>query len=764
MKIEQFTKQILSVVLSMLMILSSIFISYAAEGDELITNTNVAPSFASTDEVGIYAHATAGGESAEAWQKWETQSGMNSKKDVKYLFLPSISSDNQVELYNNYPDAVTIDDSITVEPYTSQVINYSSGTEITVARESKSYTMIIYKSDAEASVYVNDTTGVYTDCNGNTVESDFYSFLTANKENSVSGSSCAIVSSNGIQETTLKKIKGRGNTNWKHSDKKPFNLQFNSMTTIGNITSKKFSLISSAMDSTMLRNKIMYDLANEVGSPYAPNVSYIDFYINGIYRGCYLISQKVDLGKNSLVSLKDTSDDVDTDFSFLVEVDIWNYANDVYFVSDGGYHVVCKTPDLDGYTPEDESLSAKYNFIKSTYQKLEDALYTGTMSDLEKICDLDSLATMYLMQDFGKNCDGGYTSTYFTYNADEKKFYACPIWDMDSTLGAVDCVRDGCSNSTCHYTGWTTRTATYRNSVNPYGKAFTVQGTSASGQTFEELCKSVWKERFVPAIKLILGNGTALGDRLKSVEEYEKSISQARFNNYVKWNFAWYCIFNDSGLTSSYQANYDGEISYLKDWIYARANWISTQYGFEEFPVIEPSDDEITTIYFANTQGWEKVNYYVWNGSGAIADWPGVPAYFIGKDENGVDIYKAMFSSKYKYIIFNDSIATEQTLDLYLNNYNNFYILDKESGIKDEYGFTKYSANADVFTSGLIGDVNLDGEVNIKDVTLIQRYVAKDAQLGYKQVDVAETDKDGTVTVKDATKIQKYLVKLITKL
>ncbi|MGN1131864.1 MAG: dockerin type I repeat-containing protein, partial [Ruminococcus sp.] len=97
-------------------------------------------------------------------------------------------------------------------------------------------------------------------------------------------------------------------------------------------------------------------------------------------------------------------------------------------------------------------------------------------------------------------------------------------------------------------------------------------------------------------------------------------------------------------------------------------------------------------------------------------------------------------------------------------NYNNFYILDKDSGIKDEYGFTKYSANADVFTSGLIGDVNLDGEVNIKDVTLLQRYVAKDAQLNYKQVDVAETDKDGTVTVKDATQIQKYLVNIITKL
>ena len=182
----------------------------------------------------------------------------------------------------------------------------------------------------------------------------------------------------------------------------------------------------------------MYDFANEVGSRYSSDSRSIDLYINGVYKGAYQITQKVELGKNSLVSLKDESDTLTENFNFLIEVDIWNYAGDVYFESNRGIHVVCKSPDLDGYDGVDEMLNAQYNFIKGKYQQLEDALYSGNMSDLEAICNVDSLARAYLLQEFSKNCDGGMTSCYFTYVANDGKFIADPIWDCDSTLGNVN--------------------------------------------------------------------------------------------------------------------------------------------------------------------------------------------------------------------------------------------------------------------------------------------------------------------------------------
>ncbi len=61
-----------------------------------------------------------------------------------------------------------------------------------------------------------------------------------------------------------------------------------------------------------------------------------------------------------------------------------------------------------------------------------------------------------------------------------------------------------------------------------------------------------------------------------------------------------------------------------------------------------------------------------------------------------------------------------------------------------------------------LGDVNRDGSVNIKDATLIQKYVARMATFDDAQLKLADANKDGYVSVKDATQIQKLVAKLIS--
>lgn len=578
------SKRLLCLLISILLIFCTA-VSASADENEAVLNPEAYPKFADTNYGALYAHATLGGNSAQAWQRWDNgYSGINAEENVRYFFLPNTADDSKVEIYNNYTDDAVVN-GVTIPSYTSAAVNYTNGQKMNVTVDQKSYSLKVYKSDSEASVYVNDTKNSYTDVNGEVQNTDLYSFLIQNKENSVAGSDCAIAGGDSVQDTTLKKIKGRGNTNWRDTDKKPFNLNFNDKTTIGHTSSKKFSFVSNAKDSTLLRNSIMYDLANEVGSPYSPDQSFIDFFVNGVYRGSYIACQKIDLGKNSVVSLKDESDKKDTGFNFLVEVDVWNFANDVWFLSDKGYHVVLKTPDLDGYNENDESMNTQYNYIKNKYQEFENALYNGTLADLEKICDLDSLATQYLLQDFGKNCDGGYTSTYFTYNAEEGKFYAAPIWDCDSDLGAVDCKRDGCSESTCDIKGWVTRKATYTynkriTTTNPLGQAFNLRGTDSNGNNFEQLCAQIWKDRFIPNINILLGKSAPSG-RLKSIDQYASAISKASYNNYVMWDFMWLCSRYRSGLNKSYTSDYSGELSYLKDWTEARAGWMTSQFSNE---------------------------------------------------------------------------------------------------------------------------------------------------------------------------------------
>lgn len=79
------------------------------------------------------------------------------------------------------------------------------------------------------------------------------------------------------------------------------------------------------------------------------------------------------------------------------------------------------------------------------------------------------------------------------------------------------------------------------------------------------------------------------------------------------------------------------------------------------------------------------------------------------------------------------------------------------------YGFTGTQAetyatqNGFAFFALQTGDVNLDGFVNVKDVTAIQRYVGELEPLAPMQLAVADTTGDEAVTVADATRLQMYL-------
>ncbi len=840
-------KKLISIILLLCLLISALPLNVLAVEVPTTPDTDAYPDFADLGYGALYAHATLGGSSKETWQRWHKDiQGVNYEEGVRYFFLPSTADDNRIEIYNNYNVSVSIGD-VTIEPYTSAFIDYKEGEAITAIREKgtayeRNYTFVVYKSDADASVYINDTTNSYKDYKGKTQNTDLWSFLVQNKENSVSDSACSIVDENGTLDTTLKKLKGRGNTNWKETDKKPFNLTFYDKTNIGGVVDKKFSFVSNAKDSTLIRNSIMYDLAYNVGSPYASDQSFVDFFVNGVYRGSYIACQKIDLGKNSVVSLKDTSDDVDTGFNFLVEVDVWNYKSDVNFVSDKGYHVVLKTPDLDDYDETDPSMKAKYDYIKTTYQKLEDALYKGTLADIEKICDLDSLASQYLLQEFGKNCDGGYTSTFFTYNAEEDMFYAAPLWDCDSDLGAVDCVRDGCSTSTIDHTGWITRLAKYERTVNPLGQAFYVKGTNSIGKTFEDICIEMWQDKFLPMIDVILGKTTADG-RLKSIDEYASSIEKSAYINYIMWDYMWLCAQKNSSLDNKYTKDYAGEIQYLKDWTRERADWISYMYGIAPENTESSENTEATekpeerTVYFTSDLNWDNVHYYIWSYGNVPTEWPGVKAELHKTTEEGDKIYKATVPEGIDYIIFNNGYNGEQTVDITLNSKDNIYTTTSSTGNVNEAKEYIYNVNSGFYedktpsssplassatepteatpdtplentpvtnpaetdpsentspttnsdklpetttsennvetteniskntvptdTKHLLGDVNLDGKVNIKDATVLQKHLAKLQILTDKNLSVSDTTKDGRVTISDVTSIQKKIAGLI---
>lgn len=65
-------------------------------------------------------------------------------------------------------------------------------------------------------------------------------------------------------------------------------------------------------------------------------------------------------------------------------------------------------------------------------------------------------------------------------------------------------------------------------------------------------------------------------------------------------------------------------------------------------------------------------------------------------------------------------------------------------------------------TTGMIlGDANLDGEVNIKDATEIQKYLVSLVSFSDDAKLCADAQADNTINIKDATEIQKYIASLL---
>ncbi|MCH5297221.1 MAG: leucine-rich repeat protein [Ruminococcus sp.] len=74
---------------------------------------------------------------------------------------------------------------------------------------------------------------------------------------------------------------------------------------------------------------------------------------------------------------------------------------------------------------------------------------------------------------------------------------------------------------------------------------------------------------------------------------------------------------------------------------------------------------------------------------------------------------------------------------------------------------TDYNIPFEPINDYMLGDVDLDGEITIYDVTTLQKYLADITTLTSEQLSVCDVNKDGSIGIDDATTIQKYLADVI---
>ena len=102
-----------------------------------------------------------------------------------------------------------------------------------------------------------------------------------------------------------------------------------------------------------------------------------------------------------------------------------------------------------------------------------------------------------------------------------------------------------------------------------------------------------------------------------------------------------------------------------------------------------------------------------------------------------------------------DSSATQ-----YAQNFEGMYNYCRDWLVSRAAWLSSEMAEDYTPADNLIGDVNLDGKVNVFDATEIQKYSAELVTFTTVQAELGDVNGDGKIDVMDSTEIQKYIADL----
>ena len=174
-------------------------------------------------------------------------------------------------------------------------------------------------------------------------------------------------------------------------------------------------------------------IADAVGTEWSPDYCYVSLYLNGEYRGIYVLSEAVEEGNGADEDAWRVS--VDTD-GYVFECDAYWWNEGLSFstplTEETPMHFTFKYPDTD-YLSAD---SPEVKYLQDYLSAFEEALMRDDDSYLEYI-DLDTFVKWLLVSDYLCIEDGGGCNLYLykKNSSEDSKIAMGPNWDFDSYMG-----------------------------------------------------------------------------------------------------------------------------------------------------------------------------------------------------------------------------------------------------------------------------------------------------------------------------------------
>ena len=415
-------------------------------------------------------------------------------------------------------------------------------------------------------------------------------------------------------------IRGRGNKTWEY-EKKSYKMKLSakqSLLGLGDGRAKKWVLLANVCDQSLLRNHISQLLADSM--PYgvwAPDTQSVEVFLNGEYRGVYLLCEEIDINPNKIDVPEDLTGMGSEDLGFLVEIS-GNPKSPQFSCNDRSYQVHSELST--DANEASEQLQYIKNYVRSAWEAVEE----GDEAKIAELIDIDSMVNAYLVEEILKNLDCGYDSFYL-YRKPGGKLVFGPVWDFDNALGNADM---GTENYYDLYVAYNERFQS-----NPW------LYTAMEYEWFRERVVTMWDESQGVRSKL---SATVL------------KVAKDGYNSYCR-NFQKWDLFGISWNRETEQItsleSYTEHYEFLASWIDQRIAWLNDYYHTDTFI---PSWDS-TPI---------NPEYPGWGGGGGGGnrpqqpDQPGIPDRPIISDGIGNDAAKELADSHTSVAVRPGSVTT----------------------------------------------------------------------------------------------------------
>jgi hypothetical protein len=263
---------------------------------------------------------------------------------------------------------------------------------------------------------------IYLETGGN------YDFV----DKSIYAASQVVVVNDGAVDVYGAQVRGRGNSTWDYMEKKPFRIKFDKKQHFLGLpaNAKSWTLISLAVDKTLLRNALAFEISRFLVFEFTPSCMMVDVVLDGFYYGTFMASDHIEINENRIDI--DEMDEEDTDAKkitggYHLEIDAYASEELEYFVTPRGVPITIKSPDEDVIQP------VQKEYIANHIRQLENLLFSDTEKALKDYIDVESAVKYYLLSELTGNCDSYWCISCYKKRGDDKLYFG-PVWDYDQAF------------------------------------------------------------------------------------------------------------------------------------------------------------------------------------------------------------------------------------------------------------------------------------------------------------------------------------------